>query len=208
MLYKKAYASKFILPIREVQVIFFKSRHAYAVTHIKIPRISGENRSICGFHLGKSELAETPEIIADLCVKCLKGQYNYFEQDLPFDTSLWVDYFNDITKLEDTPRIDKFGFDVADFIERQLDYELQSIRIQNEIKRCNHVHLVYLMRYNNLLTLECHNCQQEIGSQYCSCDDPMTIDFVDTTEDGIETGRDAFCMNCNGYLVRDVDKFL
>lgn len=212
MRYKKAFAKKFVLPVNYEEVKFFKSSKSNSLYHIFIPRNSGNHKSICGFSLKKTSEVTEPDIIAEICAKCLKGQYSFYEQDLPFDTQLWVDYFNDLTLVESQLNKNHKGFvdeiEISDIIQKQLDYEIMSLNVQNEIKQCNHVYLVYIMRYNNLTSLECHNCQQDIALIDCICDDPMTIDFVDTDANGNELQRDMFCMRCNGYLLRDINQFL
>ena len=64
------------------------------------------------------------------------------------------------------------------------------------------------MRYNRILSLKCHNCLEEIQPKECTCDDPITIDFVDLTKSGEELGRDHFCMICKGYVLMNTQKFL
>ncbi|MCY3412883.1 MAG: hypothetical protein INQ03_14695 [Candidatus Heimdallarchaeota archaeon] len=203
MSYKKKFAEKFILPIENDDVLFYKSDSS--LIHIFVPRQSGSHKSVCGLHLKNTFEVTEPAIVADVCAKCLKDQYA-FDQASPFYTALWVELFNDYTS--DGTKRSNPEVDLDEILQSQLDYELLSIQVQNEIRQCNHAFLQYLMRYNSLTKLECHNCQQEISQMHCDCVDPMLIDFVDMDDSGEEVKRDAFCMRCNGYLIRDVDKLL
>ncbi len=206
-MYKKAFESKFVLPVNTDKVRFYRSSSVNALNHIFIPRREGDHRSICGFSLKNTFEVNEPEVISDICTKCLKGKYAVDEPDLPFNTELWVDYFNDLTR-EDSYKDIYEDLEINEIIQKQLDYEILSLNIQNEIAQCNHAYLHYVMRYNELDSIACHNCDRNISNISCECDDPITIDFVDTSQSGQEVQRDIFCMKCNSYLLKDINRYL
>jgi hypothetical protein len=197
MAYRRIYDKKYHLPVSTKQVSFFHTRSS--LIHIIIPRKSGLKQSICGIKAGSKEEIKDPILISEVCIKCSKFAIDFTDDDL-WLTQEWVEYFNsyvsDIMDKEVNP---------SNISNKSL-YRSLFTRIQNEIQKCNHVYLLYLMRHNLIFSLQCHNCQEIIIPTDCNCEIPYPLDFVDT--DGVISNKETFCMICYGFVVNFKDKLI
>lgn len=194
--YRRTYEKKYHLPISTKQVSFFHTRSS--LIHIIIPRKSGLKQSICGIKADSKLALDDPILISDVCIKCSKFAIAITDDDL-WLTQEWVEYFNSyVSDIMDSVNPSK--------ISNMLIYRSLFTRVQNEIQKCNHVYILYLMRHNKIFSLQCHNCQEIIIPMDCSCEIPYSIDFVDT--DGVSARKETFCMICYGFVANFKDKLI
>ena len=194
--YRRTYEKKYNLPISSKQVSFFHTRSS--LIHIIIPRKSGMKQSICGIKADRKITLDEPILKSDVCIKCSKFTNEVTDDDL-WLTQDWVEYFNSyVSDIMDRVNPSKMS--------NRLLYRSLFTKVQNEIQKCNHVYLLYLMRYNKIYSLQCHNCKEIIIPMDCRCEIPYSIDFVDT--DGVSTHKDTFCMICYGFVANFKDNLV